>query len=87
MGKALVHVRAFTLLPPYTCTPARGASIQTLKMRTRANMKKPIRERFQFGQTLKVRKQLFVSRFRIKVNSFIHASGLPTYSMKKDSSL
>ena len=39
-------------------------------------MKKPVREKFLLGLTLKVRKNLFASNFRILVNSFIHA--LPT---------
>ena len=58
----LVHVGAFTLLFPYKCTPARKAcwheaSIQTLRMRRRENMKKPIREKFLFGLTLNVREK------------------------------
>ena len=60
IGKALVHVEAFTVLHcfPTTSVLQQGQRVraklqsrqwQTMWMRTRANMKKPMREKFLFG--------------------------------------
>ena len=70
--KALAHVGAFTLHFPYKCTPARAgcaheASTQTLRMRTRANMKQK-REKFLIGLSLKVRQNRMCNNHRRRRN-------------------